>query len=296
MGATPAPNFLSLSLRKFLSETDNRYLLLRRLNVDENPDPLLRPATRKLIALAKIQRDRSTQGRVKMDADRVEDLAVVLENGGEFKDDVEVYDDGWVYWLADGFHPCDAYEKVEREKVWALVREGTHWHAMIHASGANSDHGLPRSREDVQKSIQNLLEDATAGKWSGHTISKIVRCDNKTVEAVREKLGLVRDKVTRVDKHGNTGEMDVTGHRGRKSKLPEGQTYFFSSLPPLARQALKDVLFVAGALKAKQYDFLRGWLIDHLPAKVGEVDRVLAELEKEEGDGGDEPAKDKPEE
>jgi ParB-like chromosome segregation protein Spo0J len=264
----------------------------------EDNDPRLILSVRKVIPLAEIVRDRDAQFRDKLSPERVEELTAVLESGREFKDDVEVYYVGAKYWPGDGHHRLEAYERAKRVEVPAIVREGGRRHAMVHAAGANAEHGLPRTSKEKRRAVRFLLEDKEIGKLSGRAVAKIAHCDNKTVEEVKKELGLKSDKVTRTDKHGNVGELDVSGLRNRKkSRLPEGQVYFFTSLPPLARDALKDVLLVASSLKPKQYGFLRSWLIDHLPAKVEEVAGVLSELEKEDAEAGndDESTNDKPE-
>src|SRR5262245_41078226 len=114
-------------------------------------DPRNRPAERKQILLAKVQITRSTQARDRKTPDHVETLLAVLESGQEFKDAPEVYFDGFAYWVGDGFHRLDAYDRAGRAKVWALVRDGTHRDAMIHAAGANAEHGLRRTRKDVDR-------------------------------------------------------------------------------------------------------------------------------------------------
>src|SRR5262249_19236627 len=154
--------------------------------------------------------------RVRMNPNRVQDLAELLERGVEFKDDVEVYlDDDGLYWVGDGFHRLEAYQRAKRAKVWAFGRPGTHRGAEIDCAGANADHGEPRPRKCIRRAVKLLLEDDQLRKLSDRTLSKIARCDHKTVGSVREELGLTADKVTITDKHGNETEMDVSNLRGR---------------------------------------------------------------------------------
>src|SRR5262245_27087561 len=122
-------------------------------------DPRNRPAERKMISLARVQIDRSTQARMKKDPNHVQLLVEVLESGKEFKDDPEVYFDGKDYWIGDGFHRLEAYARVGRERVYVLVREGGRHDAILHAVGANAEHGMPRTRKDVRRAIRLALED-----------------------------------------------------------------------------------------------------------------------------------------
>ena len=82
----------------------------------------------------------------------------------------------------------EAYQQAGRDKIRALVREGSERDAMIHAAGANTKHGLRRSREDTHRCIRLLLEDKQLAGLSDRTLAKLVDCDGKTVAVVREKL------------------------------------------------------------------------------------------------------------
>jgi hypothetical protein len=184
-------------------------------------DPRNRPAERKLILLEKVEVDRSTQCRERLSPDRVEFLADLLDRGRDFDAPIEVYWDGWKYWLADGFHRVKSYQKAGRVRVWALVREGTHRDALIHAAGANAEHGLPRTRKDVRRSILLLLDDAEFARLSDRTLARIVRCADKTVGAVRKELDLDTNVRTFTDRFGNVTEMDVSGQKDRQPRKPK---------------------------------------------------------------------------
>jgi hypothetical protein len=230
-------------------------------------DPRNRPPVRKLILLEKVEIDRSTQARVKLDPQHVERLHdEVLAQDKDFKEPIEVYDDGWKYWLADGFHRVKAYQKAGREKVSALVREGTHRDAMIHAAGANAEHGLPRTTKDKRRAVQLLLKDDEIAKLSNRTIASLARCSANTVGTIKEEMGLDSNTVTYTDKHGNVTEMDTSGQKGRKSKkanvtttpgecltLAHGAVYEACNLARQAKSAAEAerVLAAVGKMKAE---------------------------------------------
>lgn len=246
--------------------------------------PTGKPAVRKKILLAKVQIDRRTQTRAKKDPAHVERLAEVLAGGGEFDADVEVYDDGSVYWIGDGFHRVEAYLKAGRTFIPALVREGGWYDALVHAAGANARHGLPRTRADVRRSIVMLLELPQFAKAADSVIARRVQCDHKTVAAVRRDLGLDSGKRTYTDKHGNVTEMDVSGLKGRgKRHAPfSAPVNTFHDLHPRARSVLKDVLREVRDLPREHYSFVLAWLKGHLPPTPKEAGNLLTELEMEE--------------
>jgi hypothetical protein len=250
-------------------------------------DPRNRPHEHKLILLEKVEVDRSTQCRERLIPERIEFLADLLaQPGKDFDAPIEVYFDGWKYWLADGFHRVKAYQKVGRMKVMARVREGTHRDALIHAAGANATHGQPRTRKGIRRSILLLLDDDEFARLSDRTLAKIVRCADKTVGAVRKELD--KDSTTRVytDKHGNTTEMNVTGQKRRGGTLVSaGPVNDFHELPGATKEILKGVLGHVSQLPKTQYAFVRTWLAAQLPPTPKAAGELLTTLEMEEGQG-----------
>jgi hypothetical protein len=247
-------------------------------------DPRNRLPEEKTILLAKVQIDRSTQARVRRNPDWVQSLLEVLEQGKDFAAPVEVYYDGFVYWIGDGFHRLDAYQKEGRLKIKALVREGTHREAMIHAAGANDTHGMPRSRKDIRRAISLLLDDEEIARWSDRTIAGLAHCSDKTVAAVKAELGLDGGKRTYIDKHGNVTEMDVEKISKRRKSFVE-PVNTFHELPVPTKTALKEALRVISQLPKEQYAFVLTWLQRSLPAKPKEAEHLLTTLEMEEGNG-----------
>jgi hypothetical protein len=105
------------------------------------------------------------------------------------------------------------------------LREGSERDAVIHAVGANTKHGLRRSREATHRCIRLLLEDKQLASLSDRTLAKLSDCDAKTVAAVRERLGLTSNSRTYTDKYGNETVMNVTGltSRGKKRFALQGK-------------------------------------------------------------------------
>jgi hypothetical protein len=238
-----------------------------------------------MVELDKIECDRGTQARCRMNPNWTGELVEVLGAGKDFTDEPEVYYDGYTYWPGDGFHRLAAYRKVGRVKVWVRVREGTHRDAMIHAAGANSEHGERRSRKDLRRAIALLLEDEDIAKRSDRTIARLARTTDKTVATVKKELGL--DSGTRVytDKHGNVGEMDVSRLKERSKGLSlagSAPVNEFHQLPPPVKGSVKGLLQEISRLSKKDYAFLKTWLQAQLPKTPREASNLLTTLDFEE--------------
>jgi hypothetical protein len=220
-----------------------------------------------------VEIDRSTQARVRLNPATVRQYVELLERKIEFKDDIEVYYEGFVYWVGDGFHRLAAYREVGRARVPALVREGAVREAMIHAAGANSEHGLPRKREDVQCAIDLLLDDDVVGRYSSRMIAKIVRCAPSTVEARRKERGLV----VYTDKHGNETEIDVSGQKGRARDNP---LIGFKDMPDTMRGITRQLIQELKAFPtARMYSWMRDWYIHMLPVHQKGLDKLQRDVD-----------------
>jgi hypothetical protein len=247
------------------------------------PDPRDLPAVPKTVNLDKVQVDRRTQARVRISYDRVAELAEVLRRPeDDFKDPVELYGDGEVYWIGDGFHRIEAYRKAGRHRARALVREGGWLAALTHALGANDAHGLPRSRKDLRRAIALALEHYP--NVSNRAVAQLCRTSHPTVAAARQDLGLDADAREYTDKHGNRSVMDISGLRGKTAAAP-GKVNEFHELPAPARKVIKDLFGEIGRLPKADAAFLATWLKANLPAAPKEALELLTRLEVEEGEG-----------
>ncbi len=142
--------------------------------------------TSRTIPVADIS-DGGAQMREEMKPDVVREYADEMAAGASFPP-VEVYHDGSIYWLADGFHRVAAARKLERQTIEAEVREGTARDAIIHGIGANASHGLRRTQADKRRAVERLLRDEEWSKWSNRKIAKVAKVDHKTVGKIRREL------------------------------------------------------------------------------------------------------------
>ncbi len=140
------------------------------------------------LPLASIKIDPEIQQRMTMlNSAIVAEYAEAMRHGNQFPP-VVVFYDGSVHWLADGYHRFEAADEASKKTIAAEIREGTKRDAVLFACGANRDHGLRRSREDVRRAIETLLKDIEWGQWSDRVIAERVGASPTTVGTVRGQL------------------------------------------------------------------------------------------------------------
>jgi hypothetical protein len=135
------------------------------------------------LALSQIRVDGGTQPRAELDEKTVAEYAEAMRDGASFPK-VVVFHDGKVHWLADGFHRYGA-AKREGLDLEAEIRQGTQRDAVLYSVGANSDHGLRRTKEDKRRAVLRLLEDEEWGQWSNRGIAKRCAVDEGMVRNLR---------------------------------------------------------------------------------------------------------------
>ncbi len=144
------------------------------------------------LALIELRRDGGTQSRVGNHEETVEEYAGAMREGRwqwhQGNALIAYGDDDGTYWLADGFHRSEAAARAGLGTVPCDVRSGSRRDAVLYAVGANSSHGLRRTRQDVRRAIELLVRDEEWGKWSNAEIARRVGCTDKTVAVVRSEL------------------------------------------------------------------------------------------------------------
>lgn len=160
------------------------------------------------LAISKIKIDGGTQARAALNEGVVAEYAEAIEAGAKMPA-VVVFFDGSAHWLADGFHRFHAHRKAGKESIAAEVRTGTKRDAILHAVGANSDHGLRRTHEDKRRAVRTLLADGEWRKWSDRLIAKACGVGHQLVATVRSSLDenpVTRDR-SYTTKHGTQAVM-----------------------------------------------------------------------------------------
>jgi hypothetical protein len=174
------------------------------------------------LQIAAIRRDGGTQARAGLNEETVEDYMQAVDNQAHFPP-VVVYHDGKDYWLADGFHRVEAYQRTGRMNISADMRQGTRRDAILHAAGANAAHGLRRTNADKRRAVETLLRDEEWSKWSDREIARLCAVDHKFVGKLRNEmsLGTIPSERTYTTKHGTTTTMDTSNVGKKQPPIPE---------------------------------------------------------------------------
>lgn len=186
------------------------------------------------IPLDRINEDPGLQMRAAgVDPAAVAEYAEAMEGGAAFPP-IVVYFDGEGYWVADGFHRIAAARQLGQETIRAVVTEGGRREAVLHACGANANHGLRRTHADKRRAIEALLRDPEWSRWSDRAIGKQCGVDHKTVARVRrEEVGNFPTERTYVTKHGTTSTIKV-----KPTERPAGKSMVEQMLAKVSDDAL----------------------------------------------------------
>lgn len=169
-----------------------------------------------------IKLDGGTQARAGIDRETVNEYVEALRESDSTWPfpPVIVYHDGDAYWLADGFHRITAARQHGRFVCDADVRQGTQRDAILHAAGANAEHGLRRTPEDKRRAVLRLLEDAEWGRWSDREIARRCKVSHPFVAKIREETGNITSERVYTNRHGNEAVMETAsiGSKPRPNK------------------------------------------------------------------------------
>lgn len=138
------------------------------------------------LPIAAIRRD-GTQIRAALQEDVVAAYAEAIAIGDVFPPVTVYKDDAGTYWLSDGYHRVEANLRNKRATIRAIVRDGDRRDALLHAVGANAQHGLRRTNEDKRRAVDALLNDDEFSRWSDRKIADACRVSPELVHRVRRE-------------------------------------------------------------------------------------------------------------
>jgi hypothetical protein len=148
--------------------------------------------------------DESAQPRVTMDFGMVEEFAADMLRGDAFPP-LDVFFDGEVYWLADGFHRYHAATAIGMTEIVCRVDDGDLDDAVWFSLQANRSNGVRRTRQDVQNAVRRAITHRRGISQADQWIGAYVGCDGKTVNAQRQLL-IAKSEIptspSRVDRNG----------------------------------------------------------------------------------------------
>lgn len=179
--------------------------------------PKFDPIGTKPLPIKSIVVDEEIQQRIKTSNGTINDYARLLKEEHKFPAITvfinQVAGEEPKYYLADGFHRLQAYQKNGKEEIPCEIYKGSKLTAKIFAAGCNGTHGLKRSNHDKKKAVITVLTDSTWNRLSDNEIARHCHVSQPFVSKLRSKVIPVTLKETkRVDKNGNAME---TGNIGR---------------------------------------------------------------------------------
>jgi phage N-6-adenine-methyltransferase len=184
-----------------------------------------------LVKWTQIKANGGTQMRLQLNQETVTEYADAMRSNSSYKPfpAVVVYFDGSDYWLADGFHRHAAAGQAFGSgcSLPSDVRAGTRRDAILHAAGANADHGQRRTNADKQRSVETLLRDDEWGKWSNREIARRCNVSESFVRSLRTERSEERAYTT---KHGTTATMNTS----RIGAQPAPTREYAAAVPTIA--------------------------------------------------------------
>lgn len=190
------------------------------------------------------------------------------------------HDDNGILWLADGFHRVEAARRAGRDMLVGVIHDGSQRDAVLHAVGANAEHGLPRTRADKHRAVERLLEDAEWSVWSDRAIARAARVTHPFVATVRARHTAPALEAGRSNPSHDTGARQPGGNvstQGDSYQAPEPDN---AVRTPVQREH-KGKQLAADDHAAMRALRTGGWsreaLGERFRVELHEVDRILKE-------------------
>jgi hypothetical protein len=177
------------------------------------------------LPVSDIRLDGGTQPRARLNEKVIAEYAEDMREGAEFPP-VDVFYDGEVYWLADGYHRVSAAIEAGLPEVAATVHQGTLRDAVLFSVGVNAEHGVRRTNEDKRRAVMRLLSDPEWEQWSDREIAQRCRVSYELVRTLRGSLSdsdSENKQRTYITKHGTTATMNTKniGHSSKPRTTPK---------------------------------------------------------------------------
>jgi hypothetical protein len=191
----------------------------------------------KQVELESITVKEEVQQREDLNMECVEEYAEEIAKGTQFPPLV-VFSDGENMFLADGRHRYEAYKLAGVVDVTVIVNEGGLRDAILHAVGANTDHGLRRTNADKRKAVITLLQDEEWKCWSDGVIADRCHVSQPFVSRLRNELtqnGFESASV-RIGKDGRAIDVSNIGTKAEggendEANPPESESSSEDSIP-----------------------------------------------------------------
>ena len=137
--------------------------------------------------ISKLTVDPIMQARGSIDHDVVLEYAASMLEGCEFPAVSAVYD-GERLWVWDGFHRIHASEEAGNDSIMVQFDHGTKRDAWMLSLGANSTHGLVRTREEKREAVRRAMADPQLASESDRALALICHVSRPFIADMRPKL------------------------------------------------------------------------------------------------------------
>lgn len=163
------------------------------------------PISKRSMLIVDIEATAATQIRLRKDPGVIKDYTEALQEGAIFPP-VDVYceENSERYILADGFHRLHAFVDAGRTEIPVNIYRGGMHEALIHALGANHNHGLRLTNADKRHAIQVALKDPVLSKLSSRELADICRVSHTSINTERNAQQLAEER--QGSKHNQAGE------------------------------------------------------------------------------------------
>jgi hypothetical protein len=101
---------------------------------------------------------------------------------------VEVFTDGKITWLVDGFQRLLAHQRAKIDDIEVTIHKGTLRDAQFYSLGVNDKHGKPRTIKDKTNAVLIAIEDMEWGLLSNREIAKACNVSHTFVANVKKSL------------------------------------------------------------------------------------------------------------
>jgi N6-adenosine-specific RNA methylase IME4 len=128
--------------------------------------------------------DAGLQVRAGLSLDVVKNFTEAMRRGEEFPP-VDVFRQGELLRLADGFHRLEAARRAGRTTIDAEIHDGDQRAAFLFALEANAKHGRPLPK---RRAIALLLSDPEWSEWNNVELARRCGASESYVRKVREEL------------------------------------------------------------------------------------------------------------
>lgn len=164
-----------------------------------------------------------------IDQEHVDEMVEHLFDDHAHAPPIDLYFDGSVHWIGDGYHRHAAYVEAGRHHIPAIVRPGTKRDALLHSlTQANRTHGLKRTNAQKREAVARLLRDEEWSKWTDREIARRVGVGHPLVGQIRCDLtgrnssdtGQDTNTRLRKDRHGNVSEINTAKIGGSAKPAP----------------------------------------------------------------------------